>query len=64
MPLASSPLTLSRNIYYQNKDLFGDNQDALDQIIDNLAFTLRLGREDLGIVGFHALFDPWSHRGC
>jgi meiotic recombination protein SPO11 len=40
---------LPRNIYYQNPDLF-KSQSAVDDMVDNLAFTLGVGREDLNIV--------------
>lgn len=39
----------SRNIYYQNPDLF-KSQSVVDDMVDNLAFTLGVGREDLNIV--------------
>jgi meiotic recombination protein SPO11 len=39
----------SRNIYYQNPDLF-KSQSAVDEMVDNLAFTLGVCREDLNIV--------------
>jgi len=39
-----------RNIYYQNPDLF-KSQSVVDDMVDNLAFTLGVGREDLNIVG-------------
>jgi meiotic recombination protein SPO11 len=38
-----------RNIYYQNPDLF-KSQSAVDEMVDNLAFTLGVCREDLNIV--------------
>ncbi|KAK1461760.1 type IIB DNA topoisomerase [Colletotrichum cuscutae] len=37
------------NIYYQDTDLF-KRQSIVDKLVDDLAFTLGLGREDLGIV--------------
>ncbi|KAK1537881.1 type IIB DNA topoisomerase, partial [Colletotrichum paranaense] len=37
------------NIYYQDTDLF-KRQSIVDNLVDDLAFTLGLGREDLGIV--------------
>ncbi|CAP73361.1 uncharacterized protein PODANS_2_7480 [Podospora anserina S mat+] len=40
---------LIRNIYYQSPDLFG-SQAAVDVMVDNLAFTLGVGRGDLNIV--------------
>ena len=40
---------MSRNIYYQNPGLFR-SQSAVDDMVDNLAFTLGIGREDLSIV--------------
>jgi hypothetical protein len=54
---------LSRNIYYQNPDLF-KSQSAVDDMVDNLAFTLGVGREDLNIVGAWILLEicVWSVR--
>ncbi|KAK3942482.1 Spo11/DNA topoisomerase VI subunit A [Diplogelasinospora grovesii] len=46
--LSGNPIT-KRNIYYQDIDLF-KSQSAVDEMVDNLAFTLGLGREDLNIV--------------
>ena len=42
-------LTCDRNIFYQNVDLF-KSQGVVDDLVDNLAYTLDLGREDLNIV--------------
>lgn len=39
----------TRNIYYQNPDLFR-SQSVVDHMVDNLALTLGVGREDLNIV--------------
>ncbi|KAK4250303.1 Spo11/DNA topoisomerase VI subunit A [Corynascus novoguineensis] len=47
--LLTGNLITKRNIYYQNPDLF-KSQNAVDDMVDNLAFTLRVGREDLNIV--------------
>lgn len=38
-----------RNIYYQNMELFR-SQSVVDEMVDNLAFTLGVGRNDLNIV--------------
>ncbi|KAK4464739.1 Spo11/DNA topoisomerase VI subunit A [Cladorrhinum samala] len=38
-----------RNIYYQHPDLFR-SQSVVDVLVDNLAFTLGVGRRDLNIV--------------
>ncbi|KAK1966926.1 type IIB DNA topoisomerase [Colletotrichum sublineola] len=38
-----------RSIYYQDENLF-KKQSVVDNLIDDLAYTLGLGREDLGIV--------------
>ncbi|EFQ34246.1 type IIB DNA topoisomerase [Colletotrichum graminicola M1.001] len=38
-----------RNIYYQDENLF-KKQSVVDNLVDDLAYTLGLGREDLGIV--------------
>ncbi|KAL2191401.1 DNA topoisomerase IV, alpha subunit [Thermothelomyces heterothallicus CBS 203.75] len=47
--LLSGKLITKRNIYYQNPELF-KSQSAVDDMVDNLAFTLGVGREDLNIV--------------
>ncbi|KAK4235910.1 Spo11/DNA topoisomerase VI subunit A [Achaetomium macrosporum] len=47
--LLSGNLITKRNIYYQDPDLFR-SQSAVDDMVDNLAFTLGVGREDLNIV--------------
>lgn len=39
----------NRNIYYQNMELFR-SQSVVDEMVDNLAFTLGVGRGDLNIV--------------
>ncbi|CRK43964.1 hypothetical protein BN1723_005949 [Verticillium longisporum] len=40
---------VARNIFYQDVELFG-SQANVDQLVDDLAFTLNLGRDDLNIV--------------
>ncbi|KAL2020578.1 hypothetical protein VTK56DRAFT_8166 [Thermocarpiscus australiensis] len=47
--LLSGNFITKRNIYYQNTDLF-KSQSVVDDMVDNLAFTLGVGREDLNIV--------------
>ncbi|KAK4157192.1 Spo11/DNA topoisomerase VI subunit A [Chaetomidium leptoderma] len=47
--LLSGNLITKRNIYYQNTTLF-KSQSVVDDMVDNLAFTLGVGREDLNIV--------------
>ncbi|KAL0779992.1 hypothetical protein CaCOL14_004476 [Colletotrichum acutatum] len=47
--LTEGRLITKRNIYYQDTDLF-KRQSIVDNLVDDLAFTLSLGREDLGIV--------------
>ncbi|KAK1718234.1 Spo11/DNA topoisomerase VI subunit A [Colletotrichum lupini] len=47
--LTEGRLITKRNIYYQDTDLF-KRQSIVDNLVDDLAFTLGLGREDLGIV--------------
>ncbi|KAK3403361.1 meiosis-specific topoisomerase Spo11 [Sordaria brevicollis] len=47
--LLSGTLITKRNIYYQNMELF-KSQSVVDEMVDNLAFTLGLGRSDLNIV--------------
>lgn len=42
-------LDTNRNVYYQNPQLF-KSQAVVDDMVDNLAFTLGVGREDLNIV--------------
>jgi len=45
-----------RNIYYQNTDLF-KSQSLVDDLVDNIAFTLGIGREQLNIVSYQR---PWG----
>ncbi|KAK4211472.1 Spo11/DNA topoisomerase VI subunit A [Rhypophila decipiens] len=47
--LLSGNILTKRNIYYQNLDLF-TSQVMVDEMIDNLAYTLGVGRDDLNIV--------------
>ncbi|KAK0754401.1 Spo11/DNA topoisomerase VI subunit A [Schizothecium vesticola] len=47
--LLSGNIITKRNIFYQNVDLF-KSQGVVDDLVDNLAYTLGLGREDLNIV--------------
>ncbi|KAK3951744.1 meiosis-specific topoisomerase, partial [Pseudoneurospora amorphoporcata] len=47
--LLSGTLITKRNIYYQNMELFR-SQSVVDEMVDNLAFTLGVGRGDLNIV--------------
>nr|CAB88597.1 related to MEIOTIC RECOMBINATION PROTEIN REC12 [Neurospora crassa] len=47
--LLSGTLVTKRNIYYQNMELFR-SQSVVDDMVDNLAFTLGVGRNDLNIV--------------
>ncbi|KAK1637656.1 Spo11/DNA topoisomerase VI subunit A [Colletotrichum phormii] len=47
--LTEGRLITKRNIYYQDTDLF-KRQSTVDNLVDDLAYTLGLGREDLGIV--------------
>ncbi|KAK3996629.1 meiotic recombination protein rec12 [Cladorrhinum sp. PSN332] len=47
--LLSGNIITKRNIYYQHPDLF-KSQAAVDALVDNLAFTLGVGRGDLNIV--------------
>lgn len=42
-------LTIVRNIYYQDPDLFV-NQRNVDELVDSLALTLGVGRNALHIV--------------
>jgi meiotic recombination protein SPO11 len=42
-------LTRHRNIYYQNTELFRE-QRVVDALVDDLAFTLGIGRNALNIV--------------
>ena len=46
-------LTMFRNIYYRHPELFR-RQDVVDELVDDLAFTLGLGRDALNIVCAHA----------
>lgn len=45
-----------RNLYYQNVDLF-KSQTVVDEMIDNLAFTFGVGRDDLNIVRDQANYE-------
>ncbi|KAK4142312.1 Spo11/DNA topoisomerase VI subunit A [Dichotomopilus funicola] len=47
--LLSGNIITKRNIYYQNPGLF-KSQSFVDVMVDNLASTLGIGREDLNIV--------------
>ncbi|KAK4445740.1 Spo11/DNA topoisomerase VI subunit A [Podospora aff. communis PSN243] len=47
--LLSGNLITKRNIYYQNIDLY-KSQNMVDEMVDNIAYTLGVGREDLNIV--------------
>ncbi|KAK3377542.1 Spo11/DNA topoisomerase VI subunit A [Podospora didyma] len=47
--LLSGNIITKRNIYYQNIELF-KSQSTVDDMIDNLAFTLGVGRGDLNIA--------------
>ncbi|KAK0727730.1 Spo11/DNA topoisomerase VI subunit A [Lasiosphaeria miniovina] len=47
--LLTGNLITKRNIYYQNTELFR-SQSAVNDMVDNLAFTLGVGRGDLNIV--------------
>lgn len=38
-----------RHIFYQNKELFG-TQRAVDELVDDIAATLCVNRDDLNIV--------------
>ncbi|KAK4174401.1 putative meiosis-specific topoisomerase [Triangularia setosa] len=50
--LLSGSLITKRNIYYQNPELFG-SQAVVDVMVNNLAFTLGVGRGDLNIASRH-----------
>ncbi|KAI1481791.1 DNA topoisomerase IV, alpha subunit [Daldinia eschscholtzii] len=47
--LTSGHVITKRNIYYQNPDLFG-NQQYVDNLVDDIAFTFGVGRDALRIV--------------
>ncbi|KAI1455196.1 DNA topoisomerase IV, alpha subunit [Annulohypoxylon moriforme] len=47
--LVSDYIITKRNIYYQNPDLFG-NQQYVDNLVDDIAFTFGFGRDSLNIV--------------
>lgn len=42
---------MCRDLYYRNPTLF-KNQDYVDQLVDDVAFTFGVGRDDLNIVRF------------
>ncbi|KAK7209040.1 hypothetical protein V2G26_016218 [Clonostachys chloroleuca] len=47
--LVSNEILTKRHIFYQNQELFG-TQARVDELVDCLALTLGIGREDLNIV--------------
>ncbi|KAI0115583.1 DNA topoisomerase IV, alpha subunit [Nemania sp. FL0031] len=47
--LVAGTVITKRAIYYQNPELFG-NQQYVDQLVDDIAFTLGFGRDALNIV--------------
>ncbi|KAB5529027.1 Spo11/DNA topoisomerase VI subunit A [Coniochaeta sp. 2T2.1] len=47
--IATGSVVTKRNIYYQNTDLF-KHQRTVDSLVDDLACTLGVGRDDLNIV--------------
>ncbi|KAB5531447.1 Spo11/DNA topoisomerase VI subunit A [Coniochaeta sp. 2T2.1] len=47
--IATGSVVTKRNIYYQNSDLF-KHQRTVDSLVDDLAYTLGVGRDDLNIV--------------
>ncbi|KAI2629197.1 DNA topoisomerase IV, alpha subunit [Hypomontagnella submonticulosa] len=47
--LVSGNVITKRNIYYQNPDLFG-NQQYVDNLVDDIAFTFGVGRDALSVV--------------
>ncbi|KAK8066642.1 hypothetical protein PG997_013389 [Apiospora hydei] len=47
--LVSGTIITKRNIYYQNPELFG-SQDYVNKLVDDVAFTLGVGRNELNIV--------------
>ncbi|KND93448.1 Meiotic recombination protein rec12 [Tolypocladium ophioglossoides CBS 100239] len=47
--LVSGTILTKRNIFYQHQDLF-DNQRVVDELVDDLALTLGVNRDDLNIV--------------
>ena len=57
MPGAPFRLTTERwecrNLYYEETELYG-SQARVDQLVDDLAATLGVGRHDLGIVRLSA----------
>ncbi|KAK3185636.1 endodeoxyribonuclease [Lecanicillium sp. MT-2017a] len=47
--LTSGVIFTKRHIYYQHQDLF-ETQQNVDEIVDDVAFTLGIGRNDLNIT--------------
>lgn len=47
--MVSNEILTKRHIFYQNQELFG-TQARVDELVDCLALTLGVGREDLNIV--------------
>lgn len=55
VPLATTASQKVRNIYYQDPDLF-KSQSHVDELVDDLAFTLGVGRNALHIVRMLSLY--------
>jgi hypothetical protein len=49
IPMGLLFLTHSSNIFYQNPELF-ESQRAVDELVDDIAYTLSVGRDTLNIV--------------
>ncbi|KAK8017315.1 DNA topoisomerase IV- alpha subunit [Apiospora rasikravindrae] len=47
--LVSDTIITKRNIYYQNPELFG-SQDYVNRLVDDVAYTFGVGRNELNIV--------------
>lgn len=45
----SGTILTKRHIFYQHQDLF-ERQTQVDDLVDDIAFTLGIGRADLNIV--------------
>lgn len=55
--LVSGTILTKRHIFYQHQDLF-EKQSQVDELVDDLAFTLGVNRGDLNIVRLSASASP------
>ncbi|KAM0561587.1 hypothetical protein ACHAPJ_002755 [Fusarium lateritium] len=58
--LVSGTILTKRHIFYQHQDLF-EKQSQVDDLVDDLAFTLGISRGDLNIVRIVTQLHQYSH---